>query len=78
MTIADKLIRAKNDYDDVYEAGQKSMVDESKIIEKTAQGTTTLTIDDVSELPHDVEVQLDSNLLEMGEDKILFKSGAYI
>lgn len=61
MTFEDKLVKIAEREQKVFEAGQKSMVDESKIIEKTAIGTTTLTIDDVSELPHDVEVQLSSD-----------------
>lgn len=61
-----------------YSEGQSSMVDPEKVIEKTATGEGTLALDDVSEIPHDVEVQLDSNLLEMGEDKILFQSGTFV
>ena len=49
-----------------YAAGKKegeaegiaSMIDESKIIEKTATGTGVVALDDVSELPHDITVQL--------------------
>ena len=37
MNIADKTLQLKKDFDDVYKAGQSSMVDESKIIEKTIQ-----------------------------------------
>lgn len=48
----------------VYEAGQASMVDESKIIEKTASGTDVLTLEDVSEIPHDVKIQLSSDTVE--------------
>lgn len=47
----------------VYEAGQKSMVDESKVIEKTVNGTGFVNIDDVSEIPHKVEVQLSSDTI---------------
>lgn len=38
---------------EVYEAGQSSMVDESKIIEKTVSGAF-ISLDDVSEIPHSV------------------------
>lgn len=48
---------------DVYEAGQKSMVDESKIIESTATGTGIVNIDDISEIPHDITVQLSSDTI---------------
>lgn len=41
----------------VYEAGKKSMIDESKILKNTASGSF-LQIDDASELPHNVEIQL--------------------
>ncbi len=44
----------------VYEAGQSSMVDESKIIEKTVTGNP-IFLDDVSEVPHNVEVDADSD-----------------
>lgn len=47
----------------VYEAGQKSMVDESKVIEKTVSGTDFVNIDDVSEIPHNVKVQLSSDTI---------------
>ena len=46
--------------DEVYEKGKQSMIDESKIIVKTASGAGTLTIEDVSELPHDIQCQLES------------------
>lgn len=46
---------------EVYEAGQQSMVDESKIIEATATGTGIVNIDDISEIPHDITVQLSSD-----------------
>lgn len=59
--------REQKVYNSGYSKGQKSMVDESKIIEKTAIGTTTLTIDDVSEIPHEVDVQLGGYNLFKGE-----------
>ena len=76
--IKSEALKLKNNIDAAYAAGKQSMVDPDKIIEKTAQGVTTLTLDDVSEIPHEVEVQLDSNLLEMGPDKILFQSGSLV
>ena len=57
MTIAKKLVKVAENVPKVYEAGQKSMVDESKIIEKTVSGSV-IAVDDVSEVPHEVAVQL--------------------
>ncbi len=59
MNIADKTLQLKKDFDDVYKAGQSSMVDESKIIEKTVSGEY-ISVDDVSEIPHEVKVMLTS------------------
>lgn len=53
MTIAEKLIRAKSDYDQVYAAGKKSMTDESKVIAASISGNF-ISVNDVSEVPHDV------------------------
>ncbi len=58
MTVEEKLIKIAENEQKVYEAWQKSMVDGSKTIKKTAVGTTTLRLNDVSEIPHDIEVQL--------------------
>lgn len=60
MSIADKLTAVAENVPKVYEAGQKSMIDESKIIEKTVSGKRMIAIDDVSELPHNVEVSATS------------------
>ena len=38
----------------VYEAGKKSMVDESKIIEATVTGKERISLSDVSEIPHKI------------------------
>ena len=58
MSIAEKLIQIAENEQKVYEAGKASMIDESKIIEKTATGTGVVALDDVSELPHNITVQL--------------------
>lgn len=50
--------------DKVFEAGQSSMVDKSKIRKKTASGVGALHIDDVSEIPHKVSVTLTSDIVE--------------
>ena len=57
MDVAEKIIRAKEDIDEVYEAGQSSMIDESKIIEKTVSGNY-ISVDDVSEIPHSVACKI--------------------
>ena len=41
-----------------FEEGQASMIDESKIIEKTASGVGVLRLDDVSEISHDISISL--------------------
>ncbi len=40
---------------EVYQAGKASMIDESKIIEKTVSGSV-ISVDDVSEIPHEVGI----------------------
>ena len=47
----------------VYSAGQSSMVDPTKIIEKTASGIGSVAVDDVSEIPHEIKVQLSSDTI---------------
>ena len=67
MNIAEQVIRAKQDLDDVYAAGQSSMVDESKLIPKTVSGSY-ISVDDVSEIPHSVGCKVESvNLLNVAE-----------
>lgn len=64
MNIAEKLTTIAENQENVYKAGQSSMVDESKIIEKTVSGTNVVVIDDTSEIPHDVGCKVESvNLL---------------
>ena len=60
MTIAEKLVKVAENVPKVYDAGKKSMVDEGKIIEKTVSGSV-ISLDDVSEVPHEVSVQLSSD-----------------
>ena len=52
-SIAEKLMTVAENVPKVYAAGQSSMVDESKIIEKTVSGAF-ISVDDVSEIPHSV------------------------
>ena len=67
MNISEKIQKIVDDMPKVYEAGyvkgQESMVDESKIIEKTASAIDFLNINDVSEVPHEVEIQLTSDTI---------------
>ena len=53
MSIAEKLSTVAENIPKVYKAGQASMVDESKIIEKNVSGAF-ISVDDVSEIPHKV------------------------
>lgn len=63
MSIAEKLSTVAENIPKVYEAGKKSMIDESKIIEKTASAINFLNINDVSEVSHEVEIQLTSDTI---------------
>jgi hypothetical protein len=63
MTTAEKILRAKQDYDDVYKSGQSSMIDESKIIPKTIVGNP-VSATDVSEIPHNLNIKLTSGTIE--------------
>ena len=69
MSIAEKLVTIAENVPKVYKAGQDSMIDESKIIEKTASGKGTVRVDDVSEVPHEVSIKLTAppvNLITSG------------
>ena len=61
MSIAEKLTTMAENVPKVYEAGQKSMVDESKVIEKTVTGFDYICVDDVSEIPHEATLIIDDN-----------------
>lgn len=50
-------------YESGKEEGQSSMIDPTKIIEKTASGIGSVTVDDVSEIPHEISVQLSSDTI---------------
>ena len=75
MSIAEKLTTVAENVPKVYEAGQKSMVDESKIIEKTVNGLGFINIDDVSEVPHEVSVNLSSDTITDFSDVSLTACG---
>lgn len=50
-------------YESGKEEGRNSMVDPTKIIEKTASGIGSVSVDDVSEIPHEIKVQLSSDTI---------------
>ena len=62
MTIAEKLVTIAEKMQNIYKSGQKSMLDESKIIKKTVTGKA-LTLDDISEIPHNMIIQLSSDTI---------------
>ena len=64
MKIAEKLITIAENQEKVYDAGKQSMIDESKIIEKTVTGHGYVSANDVSEIPHDIRVKLTSDTIE--------------
>ena len=51
--------KSENNYEEAYEAGQKSMYDESKIIEKTISAMRKLELTDVSEIIHTVHCKVE-------------------
>lgn len=58
--VADEALQNKYEegYEQGYEQGKSSMIDPDKIIEKTATGKGIVALDDVSEIPHNISVQL--------------------
>lgn len=65
MNLAEKVLRAKADYDAVYEAGKAAgggVVDPDPI-PVTATGNRFVSVNDVSEIPHNVSVQLSSDTI---------------
>lgn len=59
--------------DEVYEAGQNSMIDESKIIKATLTGKGSVSVNDVSEVPHKITAKLSS---VVGEISSLYTANA--
>jgi hypothetical protein len=69
--------KASGGYGEGYEAGQKSMYDENKIIEKTASTIRSVELNDVSEVIHDIHCQLEAvELLDMTKYKMVTTSTA--
>lgn len=63
MSIADKLTTVGENVSKVYEAGKSSMVDKSKLIPKSVSGSF-ISLNDVSEIPHDISCKvLSKNLI---------------
>ena len=70
MSIVEKVLRAKTDYDAVYESGYEKGkseggggIDESKIITRTVSSKGLLNIPDVSEIPHTIKLKLTSDTI---------------
>lgn len=71
MSIAEKILRAKTDYDEVYEAGKRAAVDGSKVITNTVSGKGLVRLTDVSEMPHKISVKLSSDtVIDFSDIKI--------
>lgn len=59
MSIKEKALQIKQDFDDVHEAGKQKVISQSKYIPKTAAGTV-ISLTDVSEVAHKVKVYGDN------------------
>lgn len=62
MTIAEKITRAKTDYDEVYHAGKLAVLKSSEVLHGTASGEA-IAVHDVSPVEHNVGVKLTSKNL---------------
>ena len=61
MSISNDMIALlKDDIDNVYKDGQNSVMDESRVIKKTASGVEFLHLNDVSEIPHKIDCKVES------------------
>lgn len=75
ISAAEKLTQIAENEQKVYEAGQSSMVDESKLIPKTVSGSY-ISVDDVSEIPHSVGCKVESaNLIDVDKLNIGYEIG---
>lgn len=59
MSMKDKALLIKEDFDQLYDAGKQSVIANSKYIEKSASGKV-IRLDDVSEVYHNVIVKADT------------------
>ena len=64
MSIKEKALQLKQDFDDVHEAGKQSVIANSKYIEKQATGKV-ISLTDVSEVAHKVKVYGDGQEVEV-------------
>lgn len=62
MSIAKKLLKIAENEQKVYDAGKKSVVAESKVIESTASNVGSVHISEISEVSHDISVEVISDL----------------
>lgn len=73
MSMKEKALLIKEDFDQLYDAGKQSVIDNSKYIEKTASGKV-IRLDDVSEVAHKVVVKADTPTEVKVYGKNLFKT----
>ena len=59
MSMKEKALLIKEDFDQLFDAGKQSVIANSKYIEKTASGKV-IRLDDVSEVYHNVKVKADT------------------
>ena len=76
MTTAERLLRLKQDFDDVKNSGGTA-IDEATIIEKTVSGKS-VTLNDISEVPHEIKVKLTSDTITDFSDTIVTQYGKNI
>lgn len=76
MTTAEKMIAIAENEQRVFDAGKQSMVDPTKIIEKTVSGSL-IRVDDVSEIPHKCTVSADKETNATVCGKNLYKHTDY-
>ena len=76
MTIAEKLVKIAENEQKVFDAGYEKgkseggVIDESKIIEVSATDKDILKLNDVSEIPHDIELQVSGENMDLSTIKI--------
>lgn len=64
MSIKEKALQLKQDFDDVHEAGKQKVISQSKYISKTTTGKV-ISLTDVSEVAHKVKVYGDNQAVEV-------------
>ena len=72
MSIAEKLTTIAENTPKIFKSGQDSMIDHSKVIEKTVTANSIVSLNDVSEIPHSVGVKVENkNLFDKDSGQIL-------